>query len=196
MKADPRDPGVEPPQRARARPSARGRRAAAARRARAPTSDVLDQVGDEELERHAVEAEALLDDEGAVERRAAGRCSALDEEDAAAAAPCRASSEPGSNARAQSVDEPLQAAAEREHEQHAAPISDVEHAEARLGDGVVGGLLVRGERDRVGEASRGTASRCARTWRIWRSASQSARGGRARASAARKSQVRRWACMT
>ena len=61
----------------------------------------------------------------------------------------------------------------------------VDHAEARLRHRVVGGLLVRGERDRARRTCRGTAPRCARTWRIWRSASHS-RVAVAAASAARK----------
>jgi len=52
------------------------------------------------------------------------------------------------------VGEPLQQPAEREDEQRRAADQDVDHPKARLRGGVVGRLLVRGQRDRPGEGRR------------------------------------------
>ena len=112
----------------------------------------------EEPRRHAVEAEALLDDEGAVERRAAGRSATAarttlsDQRGAVRAA------SPASNTRAQRVDSSWMPPPSVSRAARAAPIEQVDHAEARLRHRVVGGLLVRGERDRVGEGRRHRAA--------------------------------------
>jgi hypothetical protein len=56
------------------------------------------------------------------------------------------------------VGEPLQDAAEREREEDHHVEHGIDDAQARLGHGVVGGLLVRGERNGFGEHSRHRAA--------------------------------------
>ncbi len=106
--------------------------------------------------RHAVEAVALLDDEGAVERERQ-----IDEReqhhrrrDERDAVPQAARFRDASPLHMQPVDD----AAEREREQHGGAHQHLEHAEAGLRHRVVRGLLVRAERNRLGERLRHRAA--------------------------------------
>ena len=108
------------------------------------------EVGNEQAHRHAVEAVARLDAEGAVrhERQADERLHEHDAEEKRRAVRDRA----GGEERAPRLREPLDQAAEREDKERRHAYREIDHAEARLRRGVVGRFLVSGERDRVGEA--------------------------------------------
>ncbi len=110
------------------------------------------EVGEEQAEAHAVEAEARLDDEGAIggERQLERREQHHRARDQRRAVPQAARLEHERPAPG----EPLEHAAERERGQHRGAERHVDHAEARLGHRVVGRLAVRRERDRVGERGR------------------------------------------
>jgi hypothetical protein len=54
--------------------------------------------------------------------------------------------------------QPVDDAAERERHQHRGAHQHLEHAKARLLDRVIGGLLVRAERNRLGEGLRHRAA--------------------------------------
>jgi hypothetical protein len=113
---------------------------------------LLGEVGEEQPERHAVEAEALLDHERAVERERQ-RDHRLEEEHAEEQR--RAVGErPRRERRCPGVGQGLQQAAQRQREDQGRVDQHVRPAEASLRRRVVGRLLVRGERDRLGEGPR------------------------------------------
>jgi hypothetical protein len=143
--ADPRGPEQEPPERAAAPDEPK--RAVHERAAEQDREQrLLQEVAREERGRGAIEAEALLDDEGAVDGE--GQQAELGEEQ-------RAQHEGGAGEQRSLVPHPrqrLEAAAERERQQHGRARGRGDPAEAEATDRVVRGLLVGGERDRLRES--------------------------------------------
>ncbi len=111
----------------------------------------LQHVGQVELPAHAVEAKALLDAELPVERegqvdQAADHGHAGNQRHAVGVS------------RAKGVDpelvDPLQPAQHGQHDQQRGAGQHFQHRQPGAGDGVVGRLLVRGQRNGVGKAGR------------------------------------------
>ena len=115
----------------------------------APSSSGLDQVGQPELQAHLVEAEALLDHEGLVQRERQleqrRRCSAKP----ASSASCCVM--PGPSQRQQRLVQRVEPAQQRPAQQHGGAEGQLQQAEAGLGDRVVGRLLVGGQGHGAGE---------------------------------------------
>ena len=171
---DPREPRVEPPERARVPRRARRPRAAAARRARRRAPAPL--ARSPRRSRGVVRLKPWRSSITKVRQRSKGsaceRCSPASTPNTVARLAQRSPSP--KRARGQRVDRG-DAAAQREREQHhavdARRVST--SAEALLVERVVGGLAVRLERDQRREVGRAPRSRWRATWRAWRRPRQS-----------------------
>ena len=129
----------------------------------------LHEIDEKELLRHAIEAELFLDHEMAdVVERQVDDARDRDDRRHQRDLPEIAAAEPVRNGEIERLD----AAEQRQRDEHDGARDDFDHREARALDGVIRGALMRGQRDRAGEL-RGTPLRCAATWRICRDASQS-----------------------
>ncbi|MCY1531414.1 hypothetical protein D9M68_666380 [compost metagenome] len=154
VEAHPRAPGPEPPERA-----GRTHEPQDERRDRQPDQRAeqrrLDGVGEPELPGHLVEAEALLEPEGLPQRERQLQ-QAADERKGRQQRQLlhHAAAQPHQQQLVQQV-EPAE---QRPAQQQGGAPGHLDEPEACLGDGVVGGLLVRGERDGLCKSFRhGTA---------------------------------------
>ncbi len=150
LKRDPDDPSPQPPQAARLvhQPQHDKQQRQPERGAE---QDALETVEEENTLAHPVEAKALLDHELPVvlERqidRAGDRDHRRDQRDLTGVAAAK----PVGDRQI----ERLHAAQQRQTDQHGRADDDLDHCQSRAFDGVVGGALVRGERDGAGKLAR------------------------------------------
>ena len=116
----------------------------------APSKVDFQHVGEPQLERHLVEAEAFFEAEGLPERegqfeQAADQCECGEQRELLP----HTAAHPGQ----QQFIEEVEAAKQRPTQQQCRAPGHLDESEACLGDGVVGGLLVRSERDGLRKGS-------------------------------------------
>ena len=147
----PGDPDVQPPQSAHLRhqPQDQYQQRQAER---GGEHRLLREIDHEQLRSHAVETELRLDDEDAIQRQR--QLQGCDQHHHAREERCAVPQALGVKHSSPLRREPVDESAEREREQHRCAEQHVDHPEPRLGDGVVGRLLMRGERNRLGKRAR------------------------------------------